>query len=160
MTRPAPPRALALAALLALAPASAPRAQDGLPAIVMFVTYEVAPEDRAAFNAWIAEFRAVVEARIDAGRLDPVDVCAYRSWRVLGPDAAGLSADYIFVFDPVVPVAQYLLRHWLALALGPEEGTARMAEFARMAQMKGDILYAAPLDPRVDALPADPTCAP
>ncbi|MCC5984573.1 MAG: hypothetical protein JJU42_09435 [Rhodobacteraceae bacterium] len=159
MTRRTPLRALALAALLALAPAGAARAQDGLPAIVMFVTYAVAPEDRAAFNTWIADFRAAVEAMINAGRLDPIDVCAYRSWRVLGPDAAGLNADYIFVFDPVVPVAQYLLHHWLALALGPEEGAARMAAFTRMAQMKGDILFAAPLDPRVDALPADPVCA-
>jgi len=152
-------RPLAMSVFLALAPAPVLRAQGGLPAIVMFVTYEVAPENRAAFDAWIAGFRGAVEAMIAEGRLDPIDTCAYRSWRVLGPDAAGLNPDYIFVFDPVVPVAQYLLHHWLELALGPDEGAARMAEFAGLARMKGDILYATPLDPRVDALPADPACA-
>ena len=151
-------RTLALATTMTLAPAPLVRAQDGLPAIVMFVTYEVAPENRAAFDAWIAGFRGSVEAMIAEGRLDPIDTCAYRSWRVLGPDAAGLNPDYIFVFDPVVPVAQYLLHHWLELALGPEEAAARMTEFAGIARMKADILYATPQNPRVDARPADPAC--
>ena len=123
---------LLAAAMLPLGPKAA-QAQSGLPRVVMIGKVKVAPENHDAFRAWIAEFRSLVEAMIAEGRLSPTDTCAYRSWRVLGPDPAGLNQDFLFVFEPVIPIGNYLLQHYVDLALEPEQAGEMMMRWARIA---------------------------
>ena len=142
--------ALALAAVLLALPAAtlsstAVQAQSGLPRVVMIVKVAVAKENHDAFRAWIAEFRALVEDMITENRLSPTDTCAYRSWRVLGPDPAGLNDQFLFVFEPVIPIANYLLQHYVNLALDQEKANEMMGRWAKMAHQEGDAIYASPL---------------
>lgn len=144
------PLAFALAATL-LAGMAAPlfpnaaHAQSGLPRVVMIAKLKVAPENHDAFRAWIAEFRALVEGMIAEGRLSPTDTCAYKSWRVLGPDPAGLNDEFLFVFEPVIPIANYLLQHYIKLALEPDAADEMMARYVRMSADEPEVIYASPL---------------
>ncbi len=131
-------------------------AQSGLPRTVLMVTYKVAPENREAFIGWIADFRTAVEKLIGEGRLSPTDLCAYKSWRVLGPDAAGLNEDFVFVFEPVIPIANYSIRYYLTQALGDAETATRMMEFDRLAS-DPETFYAAPLT-KADAVDLGEVC--
>lgn len=148
-----------LAACFLARPVPAP-AQTGLPHIVMIGTYKVPPEHHDGFRAWIAEFRALVEKQIEAGLLSQTDICAYRSWRVLGPDAAGLNQNFMFVFEPVIPIANYSLQHYVDQALDDEAAAEMMARFhALTANAESSIVYASPLDPAVDAIDLGEVCA-
>lgn len=154
---------IALAALLA-ATAAMPlhptpsRAQDGLPRVVLIVKVKVAPENHDAFRDWIAEFRVLAETMIEEGRLSPTDTCAYKSWRVLGPDPAGLNEDFFFVFEPVIPIANYLLAHYVNQALDAEAATQMMMRWNAMADQDPEVIYASPLDPSVDAVNLGEVC--
>lgn len=157
--------ATALAALM-LSPAAflarpgpAP-AQTGLPHIVMIATYKVPPEHHDGFRSWIAEFRELVEKQIDAGLLSQTDICAYKSWRVLGPDAAGLNQSFMFVFEPVIPIANYMLQHYVEQALDDAAAAEMMGRFhALTANADFSIVYASPLNPAVDAIDLGEVCA-
>lgn len=144
-----------VAAMLGTAPATA---QDGLPATVMISTIKVAPAHHDEFRQWIADFREAVEKLIAEDRLSQTDLCAYRSWRVLGPDAAGLNEDFIFIFEPVIPIANYRLQHYLELAFGPAGAFERMARYHTMAPGDPGMLFAAPLNPEVDAIDLGAVC--
>lgn len=151
--------AMLLAAMAAMAlPHASARAQDGLPRVVMIVKVKVAPENHDSFREWIAEFRELAEAKIEEGRLSPTDMCAYKSWRVLGPDSAGLNEDFFFVFEPVIPIANYLLAHYVNLALDEEAAAEMMARWNAMADQDPDVIYASPLDPSVDAVNLGEVC--
>lgn len=97
--------------------------------------------DSEAFDAWIADFRANVETLIAEGKLSPTDICAYRSWRVLGPVEGArrqstirpeIKARYLFIFDPLVSGADYSLQAHLTTALGEEEAVKRIEAFQAM----------------------------
>ncbi len=135
------------------------QAQTGLPRLVMMVTYHVDSEYHEEFRAWISEFRALVEKQIDEGKLSQTDICAYKSWRVLGPDPAGLSESFIFIFEPVIPIANYRLAHYVSQALDPEASDKMMERFSVMTQGTGPaIVYASPLDLSVDAINLGEVC--
>ena len=133
-------------------------AQEGLPRVVMIVKVKVAPENHDAFREWIAEFRALAEVSIADGKLSPTDMCAYKSWRVLGPDPAGLNKDFFFVFEPVIPIANYLLAHYVNLALDGPAAAEMMMRWNAMADQDPEVLYASPLDPSVDAVNLGEVC--
>lgn len=131
-------------------------AQPGLPRAVLVVTHKVAQKDREAFVKWIADFRAAVEKLIGKGSLSQADLCAYKSWRVLGPDAAGLNEDFIFVFEPVILIASYSIRYCLTQALVDAETSVRMTEFDRLAS-KPKTFCTAPLT-KADAVDLGEVC--
>ena len=135
---------LAAIALLSARPEAA-QAQSGLPRVVMIGKIMVEPENHDAFRAWIAEFRALVESQIAEGRLSPTDVCAYKSWRVLGPDPAGLNQNFLFVFEPVIPIANYRLQHYIDQSLEPEAAREMMGRWSAIASPDPDLIYASPL---------------
>lgn len=149
---------LAVALLIASGVTAAAPAfgQSGLPRTVMMVTYKVAPENREALIRWIADFRAAVEKLIGEGKLSQTDLCAYKSWRVLGPDAAGLNEDFVFVFEPVIPIANYSIKYYLTQALGEAETDSRMVEFDRLVS-NPTIFYASPLT-KADAVDLGKVC--
>lgn len=154
--------ALALAVPLLAMPAvplsyTTVQAQSGLPRVVMIVKVKVAPENHDAFRAWIAEFRILVEGMISENRLSPTDTCAYKSWRVLGPDPAGLNDDFLFVFEPVIPIANYLLQHYINLALDQDKANDMMVRWSTLAEQDGDVIYASPLS-SADAVDLGQVC--
>lgn len=132
-------------------------AQSGLPRVVMIAKVNVAPENHDAFRAWIAEFRALVEGMIAENRLSSTDTCAYKSWRVLGPDPAGLNDQFLFVFEPVIPIANYLLQHYINLALDEEKAGDMMARWSAMASQDGEAIFASPLS-EADAVNLGAVC--
>lgn len=151
--------ALVLAAVSLFAPSGIAHAQTGLPRVVMMVTYKIDPKFHDEFRAWIAEFRTLVEKQIDEGKLSQTDICAYKSWRVLGPDPAGLNNSFIFVFEPVIPIANYLLSHYVSQALDAEATQQMMGRFSVMTLGTGpSIVYASPLDLAVDAIDLGELC--
>ena len=97
--------------------------------------------DVEAFDAWIAAFRTSVDTLIDEGKLSPADICAYRSWRVLGPSSTlrraserrpDMVVNYLFVFDPLVNGAEYSMQSHLTTAMGEEESVKRIEAFQAM----------------------------
>ena len=52
------------------------------------IVNHVKPEAHEAYEAWVADYRAVVEDLIAGGKLSPAQTCAFRSWRVNGRDSA------------------------------------------------------------------------
>lgn len=155
-------RLLAATVMLGLAVAPAMTvpvsAQEGLPRTVLISVIKVSPENRAEFASWIADFRKAVDKLVADGRLSQTDLCAYKSWRVLGPDAAGLNEDFIMIFEPVIPIANYALRHYLELAYGEEEAAKRMDRYSELLAEEPKSIFAAPLDPSADAVKGDPSC--
>lgn len=133
-------------------------AQEGLPRTVMITRHKVAPEHHDAFRQWIADFRLAIEDLVMQRKLSPIDLCAYKSWRVLGPDAAGLNEDFLFVFEPVIPIANYSLAHYLSLALPADEAQRRMDRYLEMSPQTPDVLYASPLDPAFDEVDIGDAC--
>lgn len=110
--------------------------------------------DSEAFDAWIADFRANVETLIAEGKLSPTDICAYRSWRVLGPGETirrfsqrrpETVAKYLFIFDPLVEGADYSLQAHLTTALGEEEAVKRIEAFQAMLSDKPETYLVDPL---------------
>lgn len=150
--------AMAVAVLTMTATPHAAQAQAGLPSVVMMVTYQIPPEQHDDFRAWIAEFRTLVEKQIAEGRLSQTDMCAYKSWRVLGPDAAGLNQNFIFVFEPVIPIANYLLQHYVDQALDKDAARAMMTRWSLMNTHTPTVTYASPLNPAVDAIDLGAVC--
>lgn len=150
--------AAALGLLLAAAVAVPVAAQEGLPRTVMITRHKVAPEQHDAFRQWIAEFRLAIEDLVMQRKLSPIDLCAYKSWRVLGPDAAGLNEDFLFVFEPVIPIANYSLAHYLSLALPADEAQQRMDRYLEMSPGNPDVIYASPLDPAFDEVDIGDAC--
>ncbi len=144
---------------LALLAASVPAtAQEGLPRTVMITRHAVAPEHHDEFRQWIADFRLAIEDLVMQRKLSPIDLCAYKSWRVLGPDAAGLNEDFLFFFEPVIPIANYSLAHYLNLALPPEEAQRRMDRYLELSPGDPDVIYASPLDPAFDEVDVGDAC--
>lgn len=148
--------ALLPAALVSGGPAA--RAQGSVPYVTMIVPHYVDPELHDEFRDWLARFRALVERQIAAGRLSQTDICAYKSWRVLGPDAVGLNQNFLFIFEPVVPFANYSIPHYINQA--PEEERGRMfMEFRQMARSGGEPIYATPVDRTADGVDLGEECA-
>lgn len=148
---------LAALAAASLAPARQARAEDSMPYIAMIVPHAVDPEQHDEFRDWIARFRALVERQIARGLLSQTDICAYRSWRVLGPDAAGLNKNFLFVFEPVIPIGNYTIAYYLRQA-PDDEAKGMFQQFRRMAKYGGEIIYATPLDPAVDGVDLGEDC--
>lgn len=158
-------RRLAMASIIALAPlatlppagAQPADARVGTPHIAVIVRYRVALEHHDEFRDWIARFRRIVEAQIDAGRLDRIDMCAYKSWRVLGPDAAGMSDDFLFVFEPIMPIGNYNIGTYLSRA--PDgEADGMMERFREIAKIDENVIYATPLDRARDGVDLGEDC--
>jgi hypothetical protein len=150
--------AAALGVALALVATVPSAAQEGLPRTVMITRHTVAPEHHDAFRQWIADFRLAIEDLVMQRKLSPIDLCAYKSWRVLGPDAAGLNEDFLFVFEPVIPIANYSLAHYLSLALPADEAQRRMDRYLEMSPDDPDVIYASPLDPAFDEVDIGDAC--
>lgn len=147
---------VSMAALLSRVPAA--HAQEGVPYVAMIIPHHVDPELHDEFRDWIARFRALVERQIARGTLSQTDICAYRSWRVLGPDAAGLNQNFLFVFEPVIPIGNYNIAHYINQA--PEEERGRLfQDFRRMTSYGGQIMYATPVDRAVDGVDLGEDCA-
>lgn len=122
--------------------------------------------DSEAFDAWIAAFRADVETLIAEGKLSPTDICAYRSWRVLGPVEGArrqstirpeIVAKYLFIFDPLVSGGNYAMQGHLATALGEEKAVERMEAFQAMLADEPEIYLTDPLG-AMDAIDRSAQC--
>ncbi len=126
-------------------------AQDSHPP-VQFIINHVKPESRAAYEAWVADYRTLVEKLIAEGKLSPAETCAFRSWRVLVPPAemaelavgAGLPLDYVFIFDPLVDGVSYSLEDYLVAGLGEAEATAKLAAYQEMLASDPSLFVATP----------------
>lgn len=110
--------------------------------------------DLEAFDAWIADFRANVDTLIAEGKLSPRDLCAYRTWRVLGPfeqirelteSRPDTVLKYLFIFDPLVTGASYSLKSHLTTALGEEEAIKRIEDFEALLADEAETFRGDPL---------------
>jgi hypothetical protein len=139
-------------------------AQDEHPP-VQFIINHVKPESREAYEAWVADYRAVVDTLIADGKMSPEQTCAFRSWRVLVPPAemaelavgAGLPLDYVFIFDPLVEGVSYSLLDYLVAGLGEAEAQARLAAYQEMLAGEPDLFLATP-STDADALDRSALC--
>lgn len=122
------------------------------PPRVQIIANHVKPEAREAYEAWVADYRTLVEKLIADGKMNAQETCAFRSWRVLVPPAemaemavgAGLPLDYVFIFDPIVDGVSYSLMDYLAAALGEAEATAKLTAYQEMLASEPTLLLAAP----------------
>jgi hypothetical protein len=144
---------VALGILAGALGAAAPALAQPMEGRSQFIVNSVKPEAREAYEAWVADYRALVEGLIADGRMSPEQTCAFRSWRVLVPPAemaemavgAGLPLDYIFIFDPLVDGVSYSLLDYLVAGLGEAEATARLTAYQEMLAGEPTLLLGAPL---------------
>jgi hypothetical protein len=139
-------------------------AQDDHPP-VQFIINHVNPESREAYEAWVGDYREIVEKLIADGKMSPEQTCAFRSWRVLVPPAemaemavgAGLPLDYVFIFDPVVDGVSYSLYDYLVAGVGEAEAQARLTAYQQMLASEPDLFLATP-STQTDALDRSGVC--
>jgi hypothetical protein len=115
----------------ALAALGAPAAAQQTETMVLENTLPL--ENVPAARDWIRAFHADVAAHADGGGMTPEEVCAFDGWTALlgGLDQETATATIDFIFQPVMPI-DYSLEGWLTRAVGEEEATARMADWAAL----------------------------
>lgn len=143
-----------LAAMLGVMPlATAPAAAQEPELRSQFIVNQVKSDQREEYDAWVADYRALVEQLIAEGKMSPEETCAFRSWRVLVPpaemaemsEAAGLPHEYVFIFDPIVDGVSYSLMDYLVAGLGEAEATAKITAYGEMLAGEPTLHLAAPM---------------
>ena len=114
-----------------LAALAAPAASQQIDTMVLENTLPL--ENVPAARDWLRAFHADVAAHAESGAMSPEEICSFDGWTALldGFDQETATARIDFVFQPAMPI-DYSLRGWLTRAVGAEEATARMADWATL----------------------------